>query len=84
MLIESFHLSGHTFRFRLQENFLSSVITQTVPLECTHQELSFEWSHLWKVLRFIFSALAVMMLVLVLVNQILWSTFRLTGDCIFH
>ena len=24
----------------------SSVITQTVPLECTHWELSFEWSHL--------------------------------------
>ena len=30
----------------LQENDLSSVITQTVPLECTHQELSFEWSNL--------------------------------------
>ena len=29
-----------------QENELSSVITQTVPLEWTHQELSFEWSHL--------------------------------------
>ena len=39
-------LSGHTFRFRLQENELSSVITQTVPLECTHRDLSFEWSHL--------------------------------------
>ena len=26
-----------------QENELSSVITQTAPLECTHQELSFEW-----------------------------------------
>ena len=34
--IESFHLSGHTFRFPLQEDELSSVITQTVPLECTH------------------------------------------------
>ena len=31
-----------TFRFCLQENELSSVITQIVPLECTHQELSFE------------------------------------------
>ena len=41
--IESFHLIGHTFRFRLQENKLSSVKTQAVPLECTHQELSFEW-----------------------------------------
>ena len=39
-------MSGHTFRFSLQENELSSVITQTVSLECTHQELSFEWSHL--------------------------------------
>ena len=46
VLIQSFHLSGHTFRFRLQENELSSVITQTVPLESTHRELSFEWSHL--------------------------------------
>ena len=43
--IESFHLSGHTFRFGLQENELSSVITQTVPLESTHQELSFERGH---------------------------------------
>ena len=33
-------MSGHTFRFRLQENELSSVITQTVPVECTHPELS--------------------------------------------
>ena len=46
VLTESFHLSGHTFSFGLQENELSSVLTQTVPLECTHQELSFEWSHL--------------------------------------
>ena len=30
----------------LQENELSSVIIQTVPLECTHRELSFELSHL--------------------------------------
>ena len=30
---------GHTFRFCLQENGLSSVIPQTVPLGCTHQEL---------------------------------------------
>ena len=37
VLIESFHLVGHTNRFRLQENELSSVITQTVPLECTHK-----------------------------------------------
>ena len=29
----SAHLSGHTFRFCLQENELSSVLTQTVPLE---------------------------------------------------
>ena len=41
-LIESFHLYGHTFRFRLEDNELSSVITQTVPLECTQRELSFE------------------------------------------
>ena len=46
VLIESFHLSGHTVRFRLQENELSPVITQTMPLGCTHRELSFEWSHL--------------------------------------
>ena len=26
-------MNGHIFRFRLQENELSSVITQTVPLE---------------------------------------------------
>ena len=45
-VIESFYLNGQTFWFRLQENELSSVLTQTVPLECTHQELSFEWSHL--------------------------------------
>ena len=41
-------MNGHTFRLRLQENELSShssVITQTVPLECTHQELPFEWLH---------------------------------------
>ena len=44
--MESFRLSGHTFRFRLQENEPSSLITQTVLLECTHRELSFEWSHL--------------------------------------
>ena len=37
--IEIVHLSGDTFRFPLQENELFSVITQTVPLECTHQEL---------------------------------------------
>ena len=36
VLIESFHLSGHTVRFRLQENELSSVITQTVPLAKTN------------------------------------------------
>ena len=29
-----------------QQHEHSSVITQTVPLECTHQELSFEWSYL--------------------------------------
>ena len=34
-------MNGRTFRFGLQENELSSVITQTVPLECTHRELSF-------------------------------------------
>ena len=28
-------------------NELSSVPTQNVPRECTHQEHSFEWSHLW-------------------------------------
>ena len=39
-------MSGHTISLPLQENELSSVITQTVPLECTRQELSFEWSHL--------------------------------------
>ena len=45
VLIQSFHLSGHTFRFQLQENELSSVITvPTVPLDCAHPELSFEWS----------------------------------------
>ena len=44
--INTLHLSDHTFRFPLQENKLSSVITQTVPLDCTHWELSFEWSHL--------------------------------------
>ena len=37
ILIESFHLSGHTFRFHLQQSELSSVITQTVPLGCTHR-----------------------------------------------
>ena len=31
VLNKSFHLSGHTFRFRLLENELSSVMTQTVP-----------------------------------------------------
>ena len=31
--------------FRLQENKLFSVIKRTVPLESTHWELSFEWSH---------------------------------------
>ena len=30
----------------------SSVITQTVLLECTHQELSFEWSHFWHCVEF--------------------------------
>ena len=44
--IEVLIKSGHTFGFRLQENEPSSVITQRVPLECTHPELSFEWSHL--------------------------------------
>ena len=34
----SFHLSGHTFRFALQENELSSAIAPTVPLECTYGE----------------------------------------------
>ena len=34
------YMDIHTFRFDLQENELSSVITQTVPLECTHQKLS--------------------------------------------
>ena len=33
--------------YSLEENELSSVITQTAPLECTHQELSLEWSHHW-------------------------------------
>ena len=40
----------HVFLFpslnkKCMKNELSSV-TQTVPLECTHIELSFEWSHL--------------------------------------
>ena len=39
VLVESFHLSS------LQGNEFSSVITQSVPLEWTHRELSFEWSH---------------------------------------
>ena len=30
--------SGHTFKFRLQENELSSVTTQAVPSKCTHKE----------------------------------------------
>ena len=34
-------MSGHTFSFGLQENELSSVIRQIVPLESTHPELSF-------------------------------------------
>ena len=33
--------------YSLEANELSSVITQTAPLECTHQELSLEWSHHW-------------------------------------
>ena len=44
VLIESFHLSGHTFRFRLEENELSSVITQTVPLDVLTKSFHFEWS----------------------------------------
>ena len=35
--LKASHLNGYTFRFRLQENELSSVITQTAPLERTHQ-----------------------------------------------
>ena len=31
---------------KMQENEFSSVIIQTVPLECTHRALSLEWSHL--------------------------------------
>ena len=31
----------------MQENELSSAITQTVQLESTRREFSFEWSHLW-------------------------------------
>ena len=34
-------MSRHTFRFRLQENELSSLIKQAGPLECTHQEVFF-------------------------------------------
>ena len=45
--MKSFQLDGHTFWFRLQENELSSVLSQTVPLEGTHRELSTGWSHLW-------------------------------------
>ena len=29
----------------IQNKQASKVIPQTVPLECTHRELSFEWSH---------------------------------------
>ena len=43
-----FAISHSILRFygKMQESELSSVITQTVPLERTHQELSCEWSHL--------------------------------------
>ena len=39
-------ISSVQIKHKLQENELSSVITQTVPLESTHRELSFEWSYL--------------------------------------
>ena len=32
---------------RMQDKEMSQVITHTAPLECTRQELSFEWSLLW-------------------------------------
>ena len=39
--MKSFHLNGHTLGFRpLVQNY-----KLIPPLECTHQEFSFEWSH---------------------------------------
>ena len=46
VLIERFHLNGPPLGF-VCTKMDSSVITQTVPLEWTHRELSFEWSHPW-------------------------------------
>ena len=40
------HASPFKLNIKFAKNELSSVITQTVPSESTHRELSFEWSHL--------------------------------------
>ena len=45
MIVKSFHLSGHTFSFRLQEIELPSVITQTIPLLWSSR--AFIWVVTW-------------------------------------